>query len=222
MASKPTVMIQWGGDTLRFQAFLKKQRFRRHLKRKIRSGTIRAALYLIKQVKVRIRGRNYVENAPMTLALKKSNLPLLDDKQLWDALSYELENAFKAEVGIVVERASTGSKVGKSRSMPIQQLAEMLHDGFTIRVTHKMKLAIISALHEKQTKTGRLTKKSKTALKTVSNMSSEPIWRVPKRPFLTDVWADPKVRKEVRKIWTEALNQVWRAQGAKGKDWKNR
>lgn len=217
--AKPNLTIDAKGDFLTFRKFLNARRLKRNLDREIRRGTIKNALFLIKQVKVNIRSKPFESNAPLTLALKRSNMPLMDEKNLWDAINYTLKDAFSAEVGIVgTARISTGSKgKGRRSSIMVEKLVELMEEGFTITVTQEMRSALMASLREQvNPKTGNLTGKAKRGLKGAAKVNPQATYRVPPRPLLSSVWKNRKIRRELRKNWRQALERVWKNQGAKG------
>ncbi len=211
------------GDVEVFGRFLDPKVLDATFSREIRKAMIKASLFLIKEVKQRIKDEKYEANSDLTLALaKKGNTPLYKMRNLVEALSYTLSGSFKAEVGHTVRAKTTGGVTGKSTN--VQKAAELLHKGYTIRVTPKMRAAIFAALAAKGNSKGKANKAKSTKqwfkdkqmyTRLFGGGSSTLTWRVPPRPYLTEVWKDTKVQEGVRKIWREALEGVWQQMGAK-------
>ena len=201
------------GDWNQYNTFLNTAIYSRHIEREIRLAMIKSCLFIIKAIKQEIRGRNFAENKPLTLALAKGTLPLLKSKNLWDAIEYKLNTAFQAEIGIIRNTQSTGGVTGDTRSM--YKIAELMHTGYTIKVTPKMITAILAALSNMKTKSGRTTAKARSMIKQINTERKFKLpgkrskiagnWRVRPRPYMERVMSSPDVYMEVRKNWKEAL-----------------
>jgi len=216
--------LSFSGDVSLFKKFLNKEVWRGNLEREIRKATIRNSLFLIKKIKDNIRNDEFAENASMTLALKRSNKALIDNRNLWNAIDHKLKSSFESEVGILENRASTGSKFGKAKSqMNIKHLVELIESGYTIKVTEKMRKALMASLNEDRTKSGKLKEKSRVALQRAkSAFAGGGTWVVPPRPLFTKVWDDPTINDVIQENWKRALEGAFKAQGAKDGEHKDR
>lgn len=197
--------------------------FKANLDREIRKATIKNSLIIIKAVGRKVRDKKYAENQPLTLALSKRTIPLLKEKNMLDAMSFELANSFRAEVGFIKNKQSTGGVTGNTIEM--QKLVELMESGYTITVTPKMVAAIMAALRTKRTKKGNLTGKARKALKAIEageGGGGKRTWRVPPRKFMTEVLEDKQLAKQIRQNWSEALERVWKKQGVTGGDEKEK
>jgi len=211
------------GDTIKFDKFLLSRRFRKNLEREVRKATILNSLLVIKAMGRKIRDRSFKDNTDLTLALTRGQIPLLKDKNMLDAMSYQLQNAFVSEVGWLEGRESTGGVTGQTIQM--QKLVELVNEGYMITVTPKMIAAIMAALRNRKTKSGRLTKKAKTALDAFEGTEGgggRGQWKVAARPFVEQVMTDPELIKTIRKNWSEAIERAYLAQGALGGEHKDR
>lgn len=208
-------VIKFTGDYQLFMRFISAGTWNTVFARAIRRATIKNCLYLVKAIKQEIRQKKYTANAQLTLALKKGSIPLLDEKNLFDAITYQLENSFYAEVGVFSGRESSGGV--KSSPIDMQHLTELLHTGYVIRVTPKMRAAIMAALMEKRNAKQRLTRKAKSALRSMASRtgSGAQTYRVPPRKFLTDVWERQDIQNMIRQNWRDALEQALLEAGAK-------
>ena len=102
----------------------------------------------------------------MTSALRRNEKPLLDQKNLFDAIDSVLRSSFEIEVGIVRNTGSTGSKFGNAKSqLNMKDLVELMEEGYVITVTDKMKKAVAATLNSDRTKKGKLKKGASIALK---------------------------------------------------------
>lgn len=215
--------ISFQGDGNIFAKFLNPNLWKGNLESEIRKATIRNSLFLIKTIKDNIRSDKFKENAPMTLALKRSTKTLIDQRNLWGAIDHALKSSFESEVGIIQEKASTGSKFGKTKSqLKIKHLVELMESGYTIKVTEKMKKAIAATLSADKTKTGKVTARSRVALDRLSQINGVKNFVVPPRPIFSSVWEDPSIEKVLQANWRKALEVTFKKQGAKGGEEKDK
>lgn len=216
--------ILLSGDVKEFEAFLNKAAWQGNLEKMVRRGLTRCSLVLLKEIKTRIIAKRYLANSPLTLALAKrgKKTPLLKEKNLVDAMSYAIIKSFEAEVGFVKAAESTGGV--RSGPHEMKKVVELMHKGYIIDVTPKMRKAIFAALNEQRTAKGRLTQQAKGIVKglQLKGLRRTMTWRVPPRPFLTEVYKDPAVIAKLRQVWRESLESFFQKQGAKGGEHKEK
>lgn len=209
------ISIELGGDVKGFLLFLDSTRFRGNLEKNLRRATLRSALMMVKVVKKEIaQGKQFGKNAKLTLALKRSNRPLVDELNLRDAINFQLLDSFKAEIGVVDRRLSTGSKAGKNKTLlEMEHLVKLMESGYTITVTKAMIVALMMRLDSEQTPGG----KRKQGLNAIAKNagSGKTSWRVPPRKVLSSMWARKDIQEQVRQNWREALAKTFKDQGAK-------
>lgn len=215
------------GDVQAFQKFTRRQLLDKNLQRHIRRGTIKASLFLIREVKRSIREKEYEENSPLTLLTSRGTIPLLKEKNLVDAIAHQLKDSFRSEVGIIKNAQSTGSRFGEkpgASTIEMKKLVELMETGYTIRITQKMIAALIATLESQKTKRGKVKKRQQETLDKIGENSGRRggTWRVPPRRVFTSVWERRDIREGVIQIWREALEDMWKAQGAKGGEHKDR
>jgi len=215
------------GDIEQFEKFTTVQLLDRNLQKFIRRGTIKASLFLIREVKRQIRQREFKENSPMTLLMERGTIPLLKQKNLVDAIAHKLNNAFSAEVGMIRNAQSTGSRFGRkpgSSTIGMKKLVELMESGYVITITPKMIAALIATLEAQKTKRGKVKKKQGQALAKIGQNAGRRggVWRVPPRKIFSSVWERQDVKGEVIAIWRESLEQMWKAQGAKDGEHKDK
>jgi hypothetical protein len=217
------------GDITDFEIFLSAEKFGERFEREMQKAMVRACLYLIKEIKQRIRERKYTKNTYLTLALvgrKGKDIPLLKIKNMVDAIAYELKNSFTAEVGFIKNSLTTGGVKSPPHSM--YKVVELMHTGYVIKVTPKMRAAIFAALAAQRTKKGNVKRGARQALTFFRNRADPSgstqagAWRVPPRPFLTDVFKDPKIQTQLRAIWRDGLERLWIGQRVKDGEHKER
>jgi hypothetical protein len=196
------------GDIPAFKNFINSSTFDRDMRRVISVATKKNVLYLIKEIKQRIRARDYEKNSALTLALNKNSIPLLKEGNLFDAIDHKMITAFKTEVGIIADKNSSSNLSGKT--IGLHKLTELMHEGYVIKVTPAMKRAVAIALNEVSGKKRKKLEKSSSDESTGTD-----VWIVPPRPFLTDVWKDPRVESMLRRNYREAIERVFKMRGAK-------
>lgn len=209
------VSIGLSGDVKGFLMFLDSARFRGNLEREMKRATLKSALMLVKIIKKEMsQGKGFEKNARMTRALKRSNRPLIDELNLRDAINFQLINSFQAEVGIVDRRLSTGSKAGKNKTLlEMEKLVELMESGYIIKVTEKMRIAMMMQLGSEDTPAGKRDRSLAAIAKKAG--SGQDTWRVPPRKVLTSMWSRKDIQDQLRTNWREALRKAFRAQGAK-------
>lgn len=208
--------LKMTGDIKDFEKFTKVSTFGPDLDRAIKKATIRNSLFLIKKIKDNIRNREFDSNSELTLAMKNSDLPLLNQRNLWKAIDFKLMNSFVSEIGVVSEKGSTGSQFGKAKSqVNIKTLVELMEDGYEITVTDKMKQAIAIALNKDQPR-----KVSRT--RTVQKLKTGGTYTVPSRKVFTTVWDDPTIERVLQANWRKALEDMWKDRGAKNGEEKDK
>jgi hypothetical protein len=210
MASNPA-SFTFTGDIKNFEKFIKPGTAQSDLVNAIRKGTIRNYLFLIKKVKDNIRNREFDSNSELTLAMKNSDLPLLNQRNLWNAIDFKMKSAFEVEVGIIKKAGSTGSQFGKAKSqISMETLVELMEEGYDITVTDKMKKAIAIALSKKEGKGSSTKKRSVSSMKTGSTLT------VPSRKVFSKVFEeDPTIDRVLQENWRKAIEDMWKKRGAK-------
>lgn len=166
----------------------------------------------------KIDGRAYEPNAALTVALKGSDLPLVgSDGHLREAITYKVRGARRVEFG------SKSPKLPSGRA-----LYDVLHEGVTIKVTPKMRAAVMAKLNEDRQRIMGLKRKSKQrkaqlawideAHKALAEFkgSASAYWVIPPRPYLREVWQDEAWRSFAKRTYHEALVEILRAPPAGG------
>lgn len=205
------------GDVNAYLKFLTAGSTLKHVEREIRRATIKASMFLVNQIKNRIRSQIALRpNTPLTLALARGNLTLLKEKNLFDALGFTLKGAFESEVGIPQGRKSTGGVT--SGPEDLQKIVFRLHQGFTIDLTPEVRAALIFGLRRKG---GRAAKR---AIKGFEKSTGNPKGQVRVKPtkFMSAVFNNTANQEKVRRIYREGLENAFRSAGTKGGDHKDK
>jgi len=109
------------------------------LKPAVAAGLKAASLFMEKRIKSAIHDRHYAPNAPLTVAMKNSSLPLVDTGRLAGSVSHKLLKWNHAVVGASLFRG--GANVGLA-----------VHDGFTVDLTLPQYAAMRKLLHAQVSK----------------------------------------------------------------------
>ena len=201
--------FKFEGDIKIFQKFMNPARTSKIIEQEIKKATLTNALFLIKAIQKNMRNKTFKKNSPLTLALKQSKNPLINERNLFDAIRHKLKNSFEAEVGIIRNQNSTGGFGGKT--IPMQKLVELMERGYTIKVTPKMKQAIaikLKGLNIPQAED--------------SNSDGNTTYFVPPRPLFSTVFKDSRVSLEIQKRYSLGLEKAFLRMGAQGGDHRNK
>lgn len=201
-----TVGVTISGDWVKMSRFLSISP--QILEKHVRRATIKNSLFLVKKIKGMIRARKYTKNSPITIALGKGSIALLKEKNLIDALGFELSSSFKSEVGFIKNAKTTGGIHSPPHNM--QKVVLLLHEGYTIDVTPEMRAAIFMGLREVGTRRANaLLKRANKKAKSNPGGAKE-TWRVPPRRFLTSVFKNRGIQNTVKKNWAIAVDNAYR------------
>lgn len=216
------IELKMTGDWKRMAAALDPKRFEANLQANIHKATKFNGMMVRAEVRRRIKGRKYEANAPLTVLVKRSSTPLVDDGDLFGAVTSKDIDAYSVFVGIL--RSAT-SKDGRS----LTNIAEFLHSGGNIPVTEAMRGMFILLSEVGQGKRevasleGRAAEMAKALKGRIKNIhplkQSTKFIVVPPRPFLTSVLEDPIVLKRCEKNWRKAAMAAFKDQ-ASGKTGK--
>lgn len=176
-------------------------------------ATRRNGIMVKAKIRERIaRGDYPPQNVPLTVALKGSGKPLVDNAELWKAITEQVVDPFTVFVGVL--RTAKG-KNGED----LVNIAVVLHEGATIPVTGQMRtmffylwLATTGRIDAGQLE-GRAAElfervKEGTIIRRLSPQTQAII--VPRRPFIEAVFEDSTTLAAVRKIWTDAWGRAIR------------
>lgn len=211
------VELKMTGNWKQMAAALDPKRFQANLDANMGKATRFNGMMVAGMIRKRIRGRRYTSNAPLTVLIKKSSTPLVDDGDLFGAVTSKNIDAYSVFVGVL--RSAIGPD-GQS----LVNIAEFLHKGGSIPVTDAMRAMFImlwevgQGKRERSTLEGRaaeLAKQLKGRIKQIKPLkASTKFIVVPPRPFLSDVLNDPLVLKRCRKNWEKAFQATLKAQAS--------
>ena len=216
-----TATLKLSGDFELFSQFMDGEKFKPVFEREIKRATLKNCLYCVAAIKTEIKQRRYEENGPLTLALTRNSIPLLKEKNLVDAIAYRLDSALQAEIGIIGTHESTGGVTRKTYDLV--KVATLLHEGYLIKITPKMVAAIMAALRYAKALKHRGASRALGAIEKNEGSTgfTAGVWRVPPRPFMTQVLERPDIEERIRKTWREALEIIYQKMGAKDGEHKD-
>lgn len=198
------------------------KRFKANMDANMNKATQFNGLLILQAIRQRVKARKYAKNAALTILIKKSSVPLIDDADLWGAVTTKNINAYTLFVGVL--RTTMGPD-GK----PLTSLVEFLHEGGSIQVTDKMRNMFILLSEVGQGKRDIATLEGRTAeiAKALGSRISQikPLKAgttaivVPPRPFIGDVINDPSIKQKCTNNWIKAAKAAVhdQAQGSSSK-----
>jgi hypothetical protein len=173
-----------------------------HVMKEVERATGVNAALVQRTVRASIRSGGYTANRPLTRFIKGSSKPLVGrDSQLWKAITSKVMDPFSAEIGVL-------------KGTPMVNIAAMVHDGVTIKVTPKMRkmFALLADAGNSRTSmpilTGRARElwimRPKKGWKALKGSTTHIV--IPPRPFLTQAVGDPELQKAVQENWLTAVS----------------
>jgi len=205
------------GDWDKMAKALDPERFKANLEANLSRATSFNGMMVVGEIRRRIKAKKYASNAALTVLIKKSSTPLVNDGDLFGAITSQTIDAYSTFVGIL-RTASTGE--GK----PLTNLAELLHSGATIQVTEHMRnmFILLSEVGQGKREASELTGRAAEIaaalgprIKQIKPLRpSTTHIAIPPRPFLTSVLYDPLIHKKCQKNWQKAVEAAFRDQAS--------
>lgn len=170
-----------------------------HMRTEIRKANEQACLAAIAAVREKI-STMAPENAPMTVAIKGVDSPLVDTGSLWQSISYKLAGAYKAFVGV-------------KRTARNFNIAAIVHEGGDITVSRRM-FVMFQVLHWKSQ--GRSVKLSGRARALWRRWKGEwPVlkegesYHIPGRPYIERAFDSKELITLVRALWQAGVSRAF-------------
>lgn len=195
----------------RFGRAVDPARFKRQLKANIAAANARNGAAGKKLVRQAIKAATFDNNAPLTAFIKGSTKPLVDRGDLWQAVTMKQPSWDTVFIGIL-------------QSDGASNIAELLHEGGTIRVTDKMR-AMFLALHlagEGKLDPSKLTGRAaelwarRPARGWLPIAEGTSTIKIPPRPFIREPLSNPSFAALVRANWEQALAKTFADLAQKG------
>lgn len=215
MANK--IELKLTGGWKKMANALDSEAFRKNLEDKMGKATQVNGMMVRGEIRKRIKGKRYQRNNPMTVLIKKSSTPLVDDGDLFGSITSQTVDAYSVFVGVL--RTATDSD-GK----PLVNLVQLLHEGGTIQVTAKMRAMFEMLWEVGQGKRDPATLEGGAAdlaaqlgdrIKSIRPLKpTTTALHIPPRRFITEAFDDPRTHKRAKAIWEKALKEVFRNQAA--------
>src|SRR5258706_7478637 len=95
------VTLKITGDWKRMAAAVDSRRFKANLEANINKATTFNGMMVAGEIRRRIKARRYAKNSPLTVMLKKSSTPLIDDADLWGAVTSKNLDPYTVFIGIL-------------------------------------------------------------------------------------------------------------------------
>lgn len=196
--------ITFQGDWKAIQRMLTKDGFERRLEREVGIATATNARLAVSTIKLYIRRTSYAPNAPLTRALKHSSRPLVETGMLRNAITYRRMAWNRAFVGVQRSGSYGGHNIN---------LAWMLHEGYSIKVTPKMRgmFNVLSAVSRGLVPPSRLYGRAAALYNAAPGFQwrglrpSTNHIRIPSRPFIRAPFNDGRMRRQIQKNWYDAV-----------------
>jgi hypothetical protein len=216
------VELKMTGEWKRMAAAMDSKRFEKNLEANINKATIFNGLMVAGEIRRRIKARKYAKNSELTVLIKRSSTPLIDDADLWGSVTSKNISAYAVFVGVLRTTLAPNGR-------PMVNLAEFLHSGGAFPVTEHMRNLFIllsevgQGKRDKSTLTGRAAELAKALGKRIEQIKplkpSTTHIVVPPRPFLTDVLNDARILKKCEANWRKAAQAAMKdqASGSPGK-----
>lgn len=202
------------GNWKKLKLKVSKRQFEKVSKTYLRQATEMNGLVVRRSIRDRINKRMYTPNAELTVLIKESSKPLVDDGDLVNSVTSQLIGELAVFVGIL---RSARSGDGAS----LFNLARVLHEGVEIPVTDKMRN--LFALLSRAGKGGNVTLTGRAAelaeqlgdrLKDIKPIGKNTkVIVIPPRPFLRMSFESQEVRRKCVKNWTDALRKTFEQTG---------
>jgi hypothetical protein len=214
--------IRMTGLWNRVDAMLDPAKWQRVIRQEMDRSTRVNAQYLRREFRMRIKRRKYKPNAELTNILKNSvrSTPLVDHGDLWASITYKKLTKTAYMAGILRGRSIVRAGKGGSAT-DIVNLALILHEGQSIKVTRKMRM-LFRSLHAYSTGTvdqlhyGQLTGRAIELSSRMRSPGVKPLKattkyiHIPPRRFLRDPFMDPQVRRNLMLNWRNGMERALR------------
>lgn len=207
----PGFKLDLTGDWSKLSKTLNPKHFNEILEDNLLAATKFNGMIMAAEIRKRIRQRRYAKNSALTVLLKKSSMPLVDDADLFGAITSRELDRFSVFVGIL--RTATTSS-----GQPMVNLAELLHNGGSIPVTEHMRNMFIllsevgQGKRDINTLEGRTLELARALGSKISQIKplkpSTVFIKIPARPFLAEVLKDQAMLKKCVRNWENAVNQA--------------
>lgn len=158
-----------------------------------------------------IRSGDYAPNSPMTVILKGSSKPLVDNGDLALSITYDQPDEYQLRLG-VMRSSATDKEIN---------VALVLHEGATIDVAKhpKVRMAVWAKMKDSMAQYRRADKRFKKAraikgaaalMGTGAKGGSKDIWVIPARPFILAAVDNPVFERFIADQYAKAVKAAFR------------
>lgn len=199
------------GGWKKLKVMLSGAEFAKALEKNLNHATALNAAFVRREVRKRIQGGKYSANAALTVAIKGSSKPLVDNADLMNAVTTVQTDAKTAFIGVLKQAKS---KDGED----MINIAAVVHEGVTIPVTEPMRM-LFQVVYEavEREDPSRLTGRALEIYRDVMANGGKfyPLKEgtiaihIPGRPFIREVIEDPAILDKVRETWKAAVEAAY-------------
>ncbi len=176
---------KFGDGWEEFDRLVDTSKFAQVLPQSLKKGLTRVGQYFVRDARKAIQQKKYAANSPITIALKGSSTPLVNDGDLIGSLTADLSaDGMTLWVGV--------NRNAKSKSGRIERVAQYLHDGAVIDCAKNPR--VIKAVMAQLRESAQGTRRGNAAMAQqildglmVGSKKHSVRWVIKARPFIADV-----------------------------------
>lgn len=180
-----------------------RHRFNKAMRANIRRATQLNAEVAERAIRKTIEGGGFAENRPLTMAIKKSSQPLVDQgHSLYQAIGSQIKDDLTAWVGV-------------AKTEGFYNVAVALHEGTSIAVTPAMRnlFFVLWKVSIGDWAPGKLKGRAAELWERMPGdwwklKDSTKAIKIKGRPFIKVAFDDENLRKQVRRNWGTAINRA--------------
>lgn len=159
-----------------------------------------AGLYAVRAIRQQIRSGAFAPNAPLTIAIKGSDKPLVDTGNLFKAITHKMVDDYTVWVGVLFTSEA-------------YNIAAALHEGAVIKVTERMRnlFEILFRASKGKVRPSMLTGRAAEIWERSQSKVFYPLRAstsqiiIPPRPFIRKAIESSDLMLKVHQIWFEAI-----------------
>ena len=202
MAAKPGLTIEVGRGTLEFQKWA--LAFSGNLDKAITQALKKCVLFVQAEIIRRVIRKDYEPLSALTAWKRKAEGHNTTPLQKTGALTRAITTEVRGRVGSVgVKRQGRTSGGGE-----FANVARLLHDGGTIRITNKMRAAFVRRLMALSKKTNSVPPE---------RQGDGRVIRIKPRRFISQVFEDRAVQAKIQKIFEAEIEKAIAGKGVRRK-----
>lgn len=171
------------------------KKFDKRIRRRVELATKKNALVAEGAIKRAINSGQFDRNSVITIAMKGSSRPLVDTGALVASINHDVPKWDVAFIGVLRSRKVPRKGKGKARAYDILNVAFVLHEGASIKVTPKMRRFFAAMARENPGQWFPIRKGTS-------------VIQIPRRPFLEAAFEDSRLALKYRRNWEDAVQRA--------------